>query len=86
MKKNIFLFLLFAYSSSVAQVPDSLFLKLAKAREDTNKVKVLNAIARLYINSKPDSALYYLGLQKKLCLKLNYTPYLINYYINASNF
>jgi two-component system, NarL family, sensor kinase len=85
MKKSIILFLLFTYHFTIAQVPDSLYKQLIRAKEDTNKAKILNAISRVYINSKPDSALYYLDIQKKLCEKLHYVPYLINYYINASS-
>ena len=85
MKYFILIILLVFQNFSKAQKTDSLLKVLATAKEDTNKVKVLNAIAREYINSNPDSALYYLEIQKKLCVQLKYIPYLINYYINASS-
>ena len=80
MKKSIFLYffmLLFA-SNSGAQLEgqeqlDYLFAELPKATTDTGRVMTLIAIAREYINSNPDSGLYYGNLALEQSQELNFT-------------
>ena len=85
MKSTILLYITCTFfCTAQAQIPDSLFQKLRLAKEDSNKARLLNSMARYYINSKSDSALYYLEAAKKLSEQLNFAPGLINYYINAS--
>ncbi len=57
------------YSSSI----DSLYVKLSKAKEDTNKVNLLNQIAIQCIKEYPDSILFYSQKAIELSNKLNYT-------------
>ncbi|MEO9022547.1 MAG: ATP-binding protein [Ginsengibacter sp.] len=74
--KTIFissLLLLFSVTKVAAQYnTDSLKLKLASAKEDTNKVNLLISLGWTYQWSEPDTAIMY-GLQgRKLSKKLNY--------------
>jgi two-component system, NarL family, sensor kinase len=50
---------------------DSLLRLLPKAKEDTNKVKILLDIEKKYFNANLDSALYYNKICEKLILKIN---------------
>jgi hypothetical protein len=56
MCRIITIILLLFCNTTFAQIPDSLYVQLAKAKEDTNKAKLLNKMARFYLTSKYDSA------------------------------
>src|SRR5215472_6061418 len=52
---------------------DSLRQELAIAREDTNKVKLLVDLGRIYQWSYPDSGIFYAQQSLELAQKLNFT-------------
>ena len=72
---TLWIFILLSFSQINAQDNhlDSLKIQLLYAKEDTNKVKLLNEIGWHYPWSKPDSALKY-GLEAlQLAHKLNFS-------------
>lgn len=70
--KIVFVLVFFCFYSSNAQKIDSLLNKLKVAKEDTNKVKLLNKIGNYYKSNKYDSAKYYFQASKKLSEQLDY--------------
>src|SRR5207237_950328 len=76
MKRAGFLFLILISVPCIhiqAQVKaDSLILSLNKAKEDTNKVNLLNAISKSFFTTDPKRSIYY-GLQSSaLAAKLHF--------------
>ncbi|TAH22142.1 MAG: hypothetical protein EAZ08_01400 [Cytophagales bacterium] len=74
MKKTTFLlfFILFRLSIICAQQAqiDSLKSVLAKVENDTNKIEILNEIARKHVYFKPDSAIYYASKAQTLARRV----------------
>jgi len=89
MKQKIFIIFILNITLSVSNVViaqyqnriDSLEQVLIPLKQDTNRVKILLELGRIYKNVKPDSALYYLNnainLSKKISSK-NYTAECLN--------
>jgi signal transduction histidine kinase len=44
---------------------------LGSAKEDTSKVKILNALAREFRNYQPDTAIYFAGMAKEIATRIN---------------
>src|SRR3954471_16402087 len=76
------LFFLFLLARVNAQETnkDSLLNLLSVAKEDTNKVNLLYAVADGFEHSAPDKARYYIGLGSELSKKLNYKKGILKYY------
>jgi two-component system, NarL family, sensor kinase len=80
MKNIVFLLALLITSPwSKAQVPDSLWKKLAGNEPDTQKVRTLYKIGRSYRFTKFDSALFFADKAKALSTKINYSYGLLMY-------
>jgi len=78
-----FLFLVTLFLSAQQNKNDSLHQLLFVAKEDTSKVKLLNQLSRNFIESKPDSNLFY-GLQAlELSRKINYNKGEIDALLNT---
>jgi tetratricopeptide (TPR) repeat protein len=87
MKKYV-LFLFIVYSSSFIALNaqniaiDSLFSVLKTQKEDTNRVKTLNAIATDFYSVKPDSAILFAQQAINIAVKLGYTKGVADAYNN----
>ncbi|WP_395076827.1 ATP-binding protein [Flavobacterium sp.] len=76
MKNRILIFTIVAfYTCTISSQSklDSLLVKLAVAKEDTSKIRLLFTIEDEYLKTDPDSTLYYLSISDKLIKKLK-TP------------
>ena len=76
MKKIIstsFAFFVFFHLSAQQNINDSLRRLLIVAQEDTAKVKLLNQIAGRFVESRPDSNLFYANQALDLSRKISYT-------------
>ncbi|MBI4649640.1 MAG: tetratricopeptide repeat protein [Bacteroidia bacterium] len=74
----ISIFLFYKTSTGQDRTIDSLTAKLKSAKEDTNKVIILNALANKFYKNEPDKALGYALKALKLSNKLNYVIGRIN--------
>ena len=75
MKKiNCSFLILFVYLYLPAQqnVNDSLRQLLTVTREDTAKINLLNRLAGSFVESKPDSVLFYANTALELSRKINF--------------
>ncbi|MEP7318882.1 MAG: tetratricopeptide repeat protein [Panacibacter sp.] len=74
--QKVFLFIIsvlfFADCFSQDAQTDSLLALLNNAKEDTNRVNVLNMISKNYSNSSPEEAIKYATQAKELAGKINY--------------
>ena len=75
LKKTLILLLLLGCTTVHGQLQgqpliDSLLKELVRQREDTNKVKVLNALAAEYAGINPDEGIKYGQLQLDLAMQL----------------
>ena len=75
----IFFFLL-ANVNAQQTTMDSLLNLLTRAKEDTNKVNLLYAVAVEFENSAPDKARYYIAQGNELSKKLNYKKGILKSY------
>src|SRR5690349_3948031 len=85
MKKCFILFILLSaanhFSSAQNKTIDSLQAILLTAKEDTNKVNVLNALSYELLYSNTDTTIYYATLARELSEKLNYTRGIASAYL-----
>lgn len=75
MKKIVLLALLLASGAAPAQdqpVIDSLLQQLSIAKEDTNKVRLLDELSWQYVGNVPSKAMYYAQEALALAKKINY--------------
>jgi two-component system, NarL family, sensor kinase len=86
--KLFFILTLFFISATFNTVKakniDSLLHVLKTAKEDSNKVKILNEIGFLYGIEKSDSAIYCFEKAKNLSKNIKYTKGEIQYYIDMT--
>jgi signal transduction histidine kinase len=73
MKLLIASILLFAWSISFSQEKPELLLKLKNTPRDTTAVRLYGKISKIYINTQPDSATFYIGEGLKLAKELKDT-------------
>lgn len=75
--RRLLLFILLAvsvFSIARADVSDSLLNLVNTAADDSNKVKMLNALSKSLFDADPDSSVAVAGISKKLAEKLDYQP------------
>ncbi|MEO6305699.1 MAG: sensor histidine kinase [Bacteroidia bacterium] len=77
-----FLLLCFAFVSIRAQQKDSLLKALNTAKQDTQKINVLNLLSKDFNRNDPSQTFAYAQQANKLALKNNYVPGIANSYCN----
>ena len=68
----LLLFCSFSHASAQNKTTDSLRQLLANSKDDTNKVKLLNVIARTYLFSKPDTTMFFAEQGRKLAHQIDF--------------
>jgi len=86
MKRRIAIlfYFLFLFTTAFGSDLDSLLRCLKTAKEDTNKVLLLNQIGELYEGNNYDSAIWYYNTSRKISKNLKYDLGEIKYYSNIT--